>query len=73
MDAEEDEVDKLGKYHINWNKLVLLIFLDVIIENSGCAKELEQSKECYFDHKDWRKCRDTTQKLKECMERVRGF
>jgi len=53
MDAEEEEVDKL----------------DVIIENSGCAKELEQSKECYFDHKDWRKCRDTTQKLKDCMER----
>ena len=50
---EEDEVDKL----------------DVIIGQSGCAAELEASKECQFEHGDWRMCRDTTQKLKECMER----
>jgi hypothetical protein len=50
---EEDEVDKL----------------DVIIENSGCAKELEESKDCQFEHNDWRKCRDTTQKLKDCMQK----
>ncbi|CAG5087656.1 Oidioi.mRNA.OKI2018_I69.PAR.g11596.t1.cds [Oikopleura dioica] len=41
--------------------------LDHILEQSGCLKELEESKECQYTHNDWRKCRETTQKLKDCM------
>ena len=41
--------------------------VDQIIDQSGCAKELYESKECQFKHRDWRACRDTTQKLKDCM------
>lgn len=42
--------------------------LDHIINSSGCAKELELSKECFFDKKDWRLCTATTEALKKCME-----
>ena len=50
-EEEEDEFDKL----------------DHIIHRSGCQAELEASKECHFEYKDWRMCTETTNALKECM------
>ena len=56
-DEEDDEFDKL----------------DHIIESSGCAKELELSKECFFERKDWRLCTETTEALRTLFERLRSF
>ena len=53
MDEENDEFD----------------VLDHIIDKSGCREELEASKMCHFEMKDWRLCKETTNALKECMMR----
>ena len=52
-DDDDDEFDKM----------------DHIINSSGCAEELYDNKECFMEKKDWRLCKESTDKLKECMQR----
>ncbi|KAJ3114409.1 hypothetical protein HDU96_002121 [Phlyctochytrium bullatum] len=45
------------------------------IRRTGCFAEHEAMQDCYFDSKDWRKCRDEMRKFKECFakhEKERG-
>jgi aminoglycoside N3'-acetyltransferase len=43
--------------------------LGIIKNDFGCATELEESKECQFTYRYLRMCRDSTQKLKNCIEK----
>ncbi|KAJ3121859.1 hypothetical protein HK098_003312 [Nowakowskiella sp. JEL0407] len=39
------------------------------IKRSGCFAQNENLLICYYDTKDWRKCRNLMKEFKLCMER----
>ncbi|KAL7276922.1 hypothetical protein RUND412_000066 [Rhizina undulata] len=44
---------------------------DKRIEDTGCSAENERLNNCFYEKKDWRKCKDEMQAFRECWE-VKG-
>lgn len=42
---------------------------EVALENSGCSQFHYALQDCYFQHKDWRKCKKEMAEFKECTDR----
>lgn len=40
---------------------------EVILEKSGCSQFHYALQDCYFEHKDWRKCQKEMEAFKKCV------
>ena len=41
--------------------------IEEAIEATGCKELNDKVLECYYEHKDWRKCTGIVQQFKECI------
>lgn len=41
---------------------------EIALEKSGCSKFHYTLQDCYFEHKDWRKCQKEMAEFKKCTE-----
>eukprot|EP00047_Mylnosiga_fluctuans_P021579 m.106600 g.106600 ORF g.106600 m.106600 type:complete len:68 (-) comp8951_c0_seq4:1057-1260(-) len=41
------------------------------LNHSGCKTEHLALLDCFYEHKDWRKCKEVQDALKACMARPR--
>ena len=43
--------------------------VDEAIKKSGCVNENNAIQECFYEHKDWRKCTKEVKAMKECWSK----
>ncbi|XP_054153837.1 cytochrome c oxidase assembly factor 4 homolog, mitochondrial-like [Oppia nitens] len=43
--------------------------LEAMLDKTGCKQHHYSLQDCMYEHRDWRKCQDLVQQLKDCMNR----